>query len=71
LHIRIAAPVIAGGATRFPRDPFEPLFWMGCVYLLVRAIQRNNPKLLVWCGVMAGFGLEKKHFRAVAETHIT
>jgi hypothetical protein len=57
----LLAPVIVSNATRFSMNPFEPLFWMGCVYFIVRAIQRNNPKLLVWCGVVAGFGLENKH----------
>jgi 4-amino-4-deoxy-L-arabinose transferase-like glycosyltransferase len=50
----LLAPVIVSNATRFSMNPFEPLFWMGCVYFIVRAIQRNNPKLLVWCGVLAG-----------------
>ena len=45
-------------------NPFEPLFWMGAVYLLLRAIQRDQPKLLVWCGVLMGLGLENKHSAA-------
>jgi Dolichyl-phosphate-mannose-protein mannosyltransferase len=60
----LLAPVIVGNATRFSMNPFEPLFWMGCVYFLVQAIQRNDPKLLVWCGVLVGFGLENKHSTA-------
>jgi 4-amino-4-deoxy-L-arabinose transferase-like glycosyltransferase len=60
----LLAPVIVGNATRFSMNPFEPLFWMGCVYVLLRAIQHNNPKLLVWCGVLVGFGLENKHSNA-------
>ena len=57
----LLAPVIVGNATRFSMNPFEPLFWMGCVYFLVRAIQRDDLKLVVWCGVLVGFGLENKH----------
>lgn len=60
----LLAPVIVGNATRFSMNPFEPLFWMGSVYFLVRAIQRNDLKLLVWCGVLVGFGLENKHSTA-------
>jgi 4-amino-4-deoxy-L-arabinose transferase-like glycosyltransferase len=60
----LLAPVIVGNATRFSMNPFEPLCWMGCVYFLVRAIQRNDLKLLVWCGVLVGFGLENKHSTA-------
>src|SRR5580700_1907452 len=32
----LLAPVILGNATRFSMNPFEPLFWMGSVYFLVR-----------------------------------
>jgi hypothetical protein len=60
----LLAPVIVGNATRFSMNPFEPLFWMGCVYFLVRAIRSNNPKPLAWCGVLVGFGLENKHSTA-------
>jgi hypothetical protein len=59
-----AAPVILGNATRLSMNPFEPLFWMGCVYFLLRAINGDRPELLVWCGVMLGLGLENKHSTA-------
>jgi hypothetical protein len=42
-------------------NPLEPLFWMGCIYFLFLAINRQQPKLLLWCGVLLGFGLENKH----------
>ena len=57
----LVAPVILSNTTRFSMNPFEPLFWMGCVYFVLRAINENHPKLLVWCGVLLGFGLENKH----------
>jgi 4-amino-4-deoxy-L-arabinose transferase-like glycosyltransferase len=40
---------------------FEPLFWMGCAYLLIRIIKTGNYKLWLWFGVLAGAGLENKH----------
>ena len=40
---------------------FEPLFWMGCVYVLIRIIQTGNSRLWVWFGVVAGLGLMNKH----------
>ena len=58
------APVILGNATRLSMNPFEPLFWMGCVYFLLRAINTNNPRSFVWCGLLLGFGLENKHSTA-------
>ncbi len=42
-------------------NAFEPLFWMGCVYLLIRIVRTGNPKLWLWFGLLAGLGLENKH----------
>jgi hypothetical protein len=60
----IVAPVIVGNATRFSMNPFEPLFWMGAIYFVLRAINGNQPELLVWCGVLIGLGVENKHSTA-------
>jgi hypothetical protein len=58
------APVILGNATRLSMNPFEPLFWMGAVYFLLRAINLNEPKLLLASGALLGLGLENKHSTA-------
>lgn len=42
-------------------NAFEPLFWMGCAYLVVRIIHTGNGKLWLCFGVLAGLGLENKH----------
>lgn len=55
------APVILGNGTRLAMNPIEPLFWMGCIYVLLLALNRDQPKLLPWCGVLLGFGLLNKH----------
>ncbi len=55
------APVILNQTTRFSMNPFEPLFWMGCVYFLLRAINQDRPQWLVGCGVLLGIGIENKH----------
>jgi Dolichyl-phosphate-mannose-protein mannosyltransferase len=57
----LLAPVILGNTTCLSMSPLEPLFWMGCIYFLFLAINRQQPKLLLWCGVLLGFGLENKH----------
>jgi hypothetical protein len=57
----LLAPVILGNGTHLAMNPLEPLFWMGCIYVLLLAINRDQPKLLVWCGVLLGFGLLNKH----------
>jgi hypothetical protein len=57
----LLAPVILGNGTRLAMNPIEPLFWMGCVYVLLLAINRDQPKLLLWYGILLGFGLLNKH----------
>ncbi|MGB6431052.1 MAG: glycosyltransferase family 39 protein, partial [Candidatus Acidiferrales bacterium] len=57
----LAAPVILANGGRLSMNPLEPLFWMGCVYFLLLAMNRQQPKRLLWCGVLLGFGLENKH----------
>ena len=60
----LVAPVILVMGGRYSMNVFEPLFWMGCIYFLLLAINRDQPKLLVWCGVLLGLGLENKHSTA-------
>jgi hypothetical protein len=55
------APGILGGDGLLTMNAFEPLFWMGCAYLLIRSIKTGNTKLWIWFGVLAGFGLENKY----------
>jgi hypothetical protein len=60
----LVAPVVLVIGGRYSMNAFEPLFWMGCIYFLLLAINRNQPKLLVWSGVLLGLGLENKHSTA-------
>lgn len=55
------APVILANGARLAMNPLEPLFWMGCIYVLLLVINRDQPKLFVWCGILLGFGLLNKH----------
>src|SRR5439155_9230079 len=48
----------------FSMNAFEPLLWMGCIYLLVRIINSGSPTLWLWLGVLLGLGLENKHSTA-------
>src|SRR5436309_7427371 len=45
----------------FSMNAFEPLFWMGAVYLLVRIINGRSSTLWLWFGVLLGLGNENKH----------
>lgn len=57
----LVAPIWLILHTFLSMNAFEPLFWMGCAYVLLLVINRGNPKLLLWFGVLAGLGLENKH----------
>ncbi len=57
----LLAPTILGNGTHLAMNALEPLFWMGCLYILLVALNRQQPALLVYCGVLLGFGLLNKH----------
>jgi hypothetical protein len=42
-------------------NAFEPLFWMGCVLILIHIVRGGDPRLWILFGVLAGLGLENKH----------
>jgi hypothetical protein len=50
-------------------NAFEPLFWMGAVYLLVRIINGGSPTLWLWFGVLIGIGIENKHSTVFFRRH--
>src|SRR5712692_382696 len=45
-------------------NAFEALIWMGCVWCVLRAINRERPRYWIWFGVLAAFGLENKYTTA-------
>src|SRR5437867_7627217 len=60
----LCALVFLVNGNLFSMNAFEPLFWMGCVYLLARIINGGSHRLWLWFGVLAGLGLENKHSMA-------
>jgi len=58
------APIYLGIDTLFSMNTFEPLFWMGALYCVIRAARRDQPKMLLWAGGLLGLGLENKHSTA-------
>jgi Dolichyl-phosphate-mannose-protein mannosyltransferase len=42
-------------------NAFEPLIWIGCLWCVVRAINRGDEKYWFWFGVLAGLGFETKY----------
>ena len=57
----LVAPIYLGMDSILSMNAFEPLFWMGCVYLLIRIIQSGDSRLWIGVGVLAGLGLMNKH----------
>ncbi|MDQ6624783.1 MAG: glycosyltransferase family 39 protein, partial [Verrucomicrobiota bacterium] len=45
----------------YSMNVFEPLFWMGCAYLLVRISNGGSPRLWLCFGAVAGLAVENKH----------
>ena len=42
-------------------NAFEPLYWMGCIWVVARIVRTGDSRLWLWFGVLAGLGLENKH----------
>ena len=57
----LVAPGILGSNNLLSMNAFEPLFWMGCAWLVIRIVKTGNLKLWIWFGILAGFGLENKY----------
>ncbi|MBZ5515101.1 MAG: glycosyltransferase family 39 protein [Acidobacteriia bacterium] len=57
----LLAPVYLAIDTPLTMNPFEPLCWMGCAYAVLLAVNREDPKFLLWVGLCSGLGLENKH----------
>src|SRR5215212_1281487 len=55
------APAYLASAHLLTMNVFEPLFWMGCVYLAIRIFQGGSEKLWLLFGTIAGLGLLNKH----------
>ena len=56
-----AAPAMLASDSLLTMNAFEPLFWMGCAWLVVRMVKTGNAKLWIPFGVLAGVGLENKY----------
>ncbi|MEO8431177.1 MAG: glycosyltransferase family 39 protein [Acidobacteriota bacterium] len=57
----LAAPIHLAVDSIMTMNGFEPLFWMGCVWALIRIARTGDSRLWIAFGVFAGLGLENKH----------
>jgi len=55
------APQYLSNASLLGTNCLEPNLWMGCAYLAMLAIKREQPRYWLWFGIVAGIGLEEKY----------
>jgi dolichyl-phosphate-mannose-protein mannosyltransferase len=60
----IAAPVYQAVHGLLSMNAFEPVFWMGAMYVLIRIIQTGDGRRWIVVGLLLGLGLENKHSTA-------
>ncbi len=60
----LATPIFLAIAGLFSMNVFEPLFWTGCAYVVVRLADGASPRLWLLFGLLAGLGLLNKHSTA-------
>jgi hypothetical protein len=57
----VVVPIYLVGGSWLTDNIFEQLIWMGCVWLVIRAINSNDARYWLWFGVLAGLGFENKY----------
>jgi hypothetical protein len=57
----VVVPIYLVGHSWLTDNVFEHLIWMGCVWLVLRAINTGDARYWLWFGVFAGLGFENKY----------
>jgi uncharacterized membrane protein len=57
----LAVPVYLTLGGWITMNAFEPLIWLGCIWLVLRAINSGRPRYWFWFGALAGVGFETKY----------
>jgi hypothetical protein len=57
----VAVPVYLVSHHWLTDNAWEPLIWMSCVWLIVRAINSGDASYWIWFGILAGAGFENKY----------
>jgi hypothetical protein len=57
----LVVPIYLVGHEWLTDNVFEHLIWMGCVWLVVRAVNTGDARYWLWFGVLAGLGFENKY----------
>jgi len=57
----LLCPAVLTTDSLLTMNAFEPLFWMGCIWVVARILRTGGSRLWLWFGILAGLGLENKH----------
>lgn len=57
----LASPVHQLFSSVLTMNSFEPIFWLGCLWLVIRMARGGSPALWLVVGAVAGVGLLNKH----------
>ncbi|MGP8140400.1 MAG: ArnT family glycosyltransferase [Terriglobales bacterium] len=57
----LLCPAVLAVDSLLTMNPFEPLYWMGCIWVVARILRTGDSRLWLWFGLLAGLGLENKH----------
>ncbi len=57
----LLCPAVLSVDSLLTMNAFEPLFWMGCIWVIARILRTGDSRLWLWFGLLAGLGLENKH----------
>jgi hypothetical protein len=57
----VVVPIYLVGGSWLTDNIFEQLIWMGCIWLVIRAINNGDARYWFWFGVLAGLGFENKY----------
>lgn len=57
----IGVPIYLASDSLMTMNGFESIFWMGCVWSLIRIVRDGDSRYWIAFGAFAGLGLENKH----------
>jgi hypothetical protein len=57
----LLAPAFLLSDSLLTMNAFEPLFWIGGLFVVARILRTGDSRLWLWFGVLSGLGLENKH----------
>lgn len=56
-----ATPIMVAFAGFYSMNAFEPLIAILLLFLIIKMIKEDNPRLWIWAGIVMGLGLMNKH----------